>query len=169
LSGYSENEAPKLIFSNAQVIVSEAAWQRAINPHPRDRASFVPALNELLERSGRLHRVQGTRSELLGDAFRFHFSDGHTPGMLLTEIATDDGPVVFAADLIPGTAWVHVPISMGYDRFPEILIDEKRRLLADLFARQGKLFFTHDPSIAMAGVNMNEKGKYGAVEAVGNV
>ncbi|MBU2863984.1 MBL fold metallo-hydrolase [Reinekea forsetii] len=166
LTPYKEGEEPKLVFTNAQVIVSEAAWQRAITPHPRDRASFIPHLNSLLETSGKLHRVQGTRCELLGDAFRFHYSDGHTPGMLLTEIDSEIGAVVFAADLIPGTAWVHVPLSMGYDRYPEILIDEKRRLLADLNARDGKLFFTHDPSIAMGTVDVNEKGKYSVKDTV---
>ena len=169
LSPYNKDAPSKLVFGNAQVIVSEAAWQRAITPHPRDKASFIPELNKLLETSGRLHRVKGTRSELLGDLFRFHFSDGHTPGMLITEITSDEGPVVLAADLIPGTAWVHVPLSMGYDRFPEILIDEKRRLLADLNARNGKLFFTHDPTIAMGTVEVNEKGKYGVVGTVENL
>ena len=36
------------------------------------------------------------------------------------------------ADLIPGRPWVHLPITMGYDRYPELLIDEKTRLLEDL-------------------------------------
>ena len=45
------------------------------------------------------------------------------------------GPVVFAADLIPGRPWVHLPITMGYDRYPELLIDEKAALLTDLVAR----------------------------------
>lgn len=160
LTPYQEGQEPELAFPNARFIVSEAAWQRANNPHARDRASFIPFLPELLETSGRLERVQGTRSATLGDNYRFHYSDGHTPGMLLTEITTDNGALVFAADLIPGTAWVHVPITMGYDRYPEMLIDEKRRLLADLTAREGRLFFTHDPDIAAARVEQNEKGRY---------
>ncbi len=59
---------------------------------------------------------------------------------------------MFAADLIPGAPWVHVPITMGYDRYAELLIDEKRRLLDDLAARGGRLFFTHDPRVAMGNV-----------------
>ena len=38
---------------------------------------------------------------------------------------------------------------MGYDRYPELLIDEKSALLQDLIERDGRLFFTHDPHIAM--------------------
>ncbi|MDX1340936.1 MAG: MBL fold metallo-hydrolase, partial [Reinekea sp.] len=81
-------------------------------------------------------------------------------------IETDEGALVFAADLIPGTAWVHLPITMGYDRFPEMLIDEKRRLLADLHTRGGRLFFTHDPEIASAALQQDERGKYSAANAV---
>ncbi|MEJ2043935.1 MAG: MBL fold metallo-hydrolase [Reinekea sp.] len=162
LSEYSDEHPSQLIFNNATYIVSETAWQRAITPHPRDKASFIPGLAEQLKQSGRLSTVKGTRCAQLGDEYRFHYSDGHTPGMLLTEITTPDGPIVFAADLIPGTAWVHLPITMGYDRFPELLIDEKRRLLSDLRQREGRLFFTHDPEVASGLVIQSDAGRYEA-------
>src|SRR3546814_20603879 len=63
-------------------------------------------------------------------------------------IVAAQGGILFCADLIPGMAWVHVPVSMGYDRFPEQLIEEKRALLDDLRARGVRLFFTHDPDFA---------------------
>jgi len=47
---------------------------------------------------------------------------------------------------------VHVPVTMGYDRFPERLIDEKARFLADMQARGVRLYFTHDPDCALARV-----------------
>ena len=103
-------------------------------------------------------------SETLGDGYRFHTSNGHTPGLLLAEIAMPDGPVVFAADLIPGKAWVHLPITMGYDRYPEMLIDEKTALLGGLLAHHGRLFFTHDPVVAMGTVARDDRGKYGIVD-----
>jgi glyoxylase-like metal-dependent hydrolase (beta-lactamase superfamily II) len=106
------------------VLVGEEHWQRANNPHPRDRASFIPRLNQLLAESGRLDLVSGDSHELLGDAVRFHYSHGHTPGLMLSEIrAPSGGGVVFCADLMPGTAWVHLPVTMGYDRYPELLIE----------------------------------------------
>ena len=114
----------------------------------------------MLEATGRLHLVEGKTSDLLGDDYQFHVSNGHTPGMLITEVATQSGPVVFAADLIPGAPWMHLPITMGYDRFPENLIDEKRRLLNDLLDKEGKVFFTHDPEVALGIVAKNEKGKF---------
>lgn len=162
LTAWQTGAEPGLVFPRATFVVGAEAWARARNPHPRDRASFVPELNALLERlpAGRLEVIEGDRSAALGDAYRFHRSNGHTPGLLLTEVDMPAGPVVFAADLIPGRAWVHVPITMGYDRYPELLIDEKQRLLTDLLARNGRLFFTHDPAIAMGTVAREPGGKF---------
>jgi len=164
LAAWEEGAPPRLLFPHATFVVGRAAWERAVAPHARDRASFIPGLTDLLEASGRLHIVDGETSDVLGSGYRFHLSDGHTPGLLMTEVATDDGPLVFVGDLIPGAAWMHVPISMGYDRFPELLIDEKRRLLEDLLARGGSVFFTHDPEVACARVVRDEKGRFRAGE-----
>jgi glyoxylase-like metal-dependent hydrolase (beta-lactamase superfamily II) len=171
LAPWREGAAPALAFPRARVLVSEAAWARALAPHARDRASYIPELPPLLEASGRLEVIArgATGSATLGPAARFHYSDGHTPGLLLTELALPDGPALFAADLIPGKAWVHLPITMGYDRFPEHLIDEKAALLADLVARGGRLLFTHDPAIAMARVVRAEDGRYGTADEVAHV
>ena len=160
LTPYEANQTPDLLFPNATYVVGKEAWERALNPHYRDRASFLPHLNQLLEASGRLLTVEGRTTQLLGDDYTFHISHGHTPGLLLTEINMPDGPIVFAGDLIPGTPWVHLPITMGYDRYPELLIEEKEQLLSSLLSRNGRLFFTHDHEVAMATVAKNEKGKY---------
>ena len=168
LSTWKEGEEPRLLFPNARFVVGEAAWERARNPHFRDRASFVPVLNAQLAASGRLTVVGAgeERSGFLGDRYLFLTSDGHTPGLLLTEIATADGPLLFCGDLIPGRPWVHLPITMGYDRYPELLIEEKQRVLGDLYTRGGRLFFTHDAGCAVAGISRDERGRYGAVDAV---
>ncbi len=160
LTAWRADEPPALVFPRAHWVVGADAWARAIAPHVRDRASFIPELPALLEATGRLERVTGDTSAVLGAGYRFHHSEGHTPGLLLAEIAMPAGPVVFAADLIPGAPWVHVPITMGYDRYPERLVDEKAALLADLLARRGRLFFTHDPDVAMGTVTRDDKGRF---------
>jgi len=158
LASYEEGE--KLLFPNAKYYVSKEHWERAKNPHPRDRASFVPVLNSLLENSGRLVLVEKNGLTNLSPFVTFRFSNGHTPGLMLSEIHLDDGILVFVSDLIPGQAWVHVPISMGYDRFPELVIDEKRELLMDLIAKNGKMFFTHDTQCAVGKLCQDAKGKF---------
>lgn len=163
LAAWDGGEA-RLLFPRAAFVVGERAWERARAPHSRDRASFIPALHDLLQASGRLRVVTGPTDELLGPGYRFHLSDGHTPGLLLTELELESGPLLFAGDLIPGVPWVHLPITMGYDRFPELLIDEKAALLADLQRRGGRLFFTHDAHTAVAGIGRDERGRYRATE-----
>jgi len=160
LAAWKAGVPPRLLFPKATFVVGRRAWERATHPHPRDRASFIAELPGLLEASGRLAIVDGTTHPVLGEGYRFHESDGHTPGLLQTEVDTDDGPVVFVSDMIPGAPWMHLPITMGYDRFPELLIDEKRRLLEDLLARKGRVFFTHDPRLAIARVAKDDKGRF---------
>jgi glyoxylase-like metal-dependent hydrolase (beta-lactamase superfamily II) len=162
LSAWREGAEPQLLFPNAGFVVGSQAWQRARAPHARDRASFIPVLQELLERSGRLEIVPADQdeSQSLGAGYRFRRSHGHTPGLLLAEIDMPDGPILFAGDLIPGMPWVHLPITMGYDRYPELLIDEKKQILGDLLARSGRLFFTHDPKIALARIGQDERGRF---------
>ncbi len=164
LTAWAAGSARELLFPNATFVVSEAAWQRALQPHARDAASFIPELQVLLEASGRLERVApGGFSQTLGPAYPLHFSDGHTPGLMLAEIPGQLGPLVYAGDLVPGRAWVHRSITMGYDRYPELLIDEKEALIDDLARRNGRLFFTHDPECAMARVTVDERGRFGSV------
>lgn len=160
LDHWREGQPPRLLFPNARYVVGREAWARALNPHPRDRASFIPELPGLLEASGRLHVVEGEVCTFLGPQVRFTYSQGHTPGLMLSEIGGEGG-VAFCADLIPGRPWVHVPITMGYDRFAELLVDEKKEFLQDKLARGVHLFFTHDPDCAMASLVRDVQGRYG--------
>ena len=168
LATWQDGQPPRLLFPNAIFVVSAACWERARHPHARDRASFIPELPALLEASGRLQIVDGVHCPALGESVRFHYSQGHTPGLLLSEIVgplTVDGQphggVVFCADLVPGRPWVHVPITMGYDRNAELLIDEKQAFLQDMLAREVHLFFTHDPGCALAQLTCDAKGRFG--------
>ena len=160
LAPWAEGRPARLLFPNAVFVTGADGWQRANAPHPRDRASFIPELNALLKDSGRLELVSGDYTPALGKAVRFHYSDGHTPGLLLAEIQGDSEHVVFCADLIPGRAWVHLPITMGYDRNAELIIDEKKVFLADMLQRGVTLFFTHDTEIAAASLQRDDKGRY---------
>lgn len=143
---------PQLLFPNAKIIVSKSAWQRACNPHSRDKASFIPELHHLLESTGRLIQVQKGDRHHLKEIVTFHYSDGHTPGLLMSEINVKQEKYLFVSDLIPASQWIHTSIAMGYDRFPELLIDEKRELLSYVYKKKIKLFFTHDPNVVSCSI-----------------
>ena len=151
-----------LVFPNARFWVGAEAWERAEHPHFRDRASFIPTLNEKLKNSGRLLIIRSENdipAEYKG-AIEFVFTDGHTPGQMHTLIKGGTQPAFFCGDLIPGTAWMHLPITMGYDRFPEKVIDEKSKLYGRIEKENWLLFFTHDPIVAAASLHRTPEGKF---------
>jgi glyoxylase-like metal-dependent hydrolase (beta-lactamase superfamily II) len=156
-----------LVFPNATYLVGEEAWNRALHPHSRDRASFIPGLTDKLKATGRLLLIpRDPLPKALQGRLEFLTSEGHTPGQLHTLFKGDQAQVFFCGDLIPGRPWVHLPITMGYDRFPEKLIDEKAEILLRAVNEDWVLFFTHDPSVAAAHVRKSESGKFEPVQVL---
>ena len=70
LEAFEEGHTPQLLFPKARFLVHQRAWERCRQPHFRDRASFIPGLDDMLEATGRLvivdlahHEVDVLRSE----------------------------------------------------------------------------------------------------------
>ncbi|HET9933667.1 MAG TPA: MBL fold metallo-hydrolase, partial [Polyangiaceae bacterium] len=168
LAPYRAGEPPRLAFPKARIVTSRVAFERAEHPHARDRASFIPELPALLKSSGRLELVERGEelTQLLGSRFEASITQGHTVGMLHTWVAGAHGSAFFCADLVPGSAWVHLPVTMGYDRFPELLIDEKAALFELIRGRGAHCLFTHDSSFAAARLERDGKGRYTVTGAV---
>ena len=59
LPPWREGAPARLPFPNARFVVSAGHGRRANDPHPRDRASFIPEWMPLLEKSGGLEWVEG--------------------------------------------------------------------------------------------------------------
>lgn len=166
LSAWKADAPPELLFPRAQYYASKTNFERAKAPHPRDRASFVPELNMLLEQSGRLRLVEEASAAVaaaeIGDWLRFHFSEGHTPGLMMAEIRVGARSGIYASDLIPGVPWVQAALTMGYDRFAERVIDEKRLVLEECHRSERVLFFTHDEQWPCGRIVRDESGRMSA-------
>lgn len=160
LKPWKDDKPAELAFPKARILVSRDQWQRALHPHPRDKASYLPYLQTALLESGQLEWVEAETHPVLGESVRFIFSHGHTPGMMLSVI---QDKMVFCADLIPGCAWAHLPITMGYDRCAETVIDEKTAFLEQTLSQELTLFFTHDFDVPAARLQRDEKQRYQAV------
>ncbi|UCP00827.1 MBL fold metallo-hydrolase [Metapseudomonas lalkuanensis] len=159
-----DGNAPRLLFPTARYLTGRRHWLRAQHPHPRDRGLFVPQIIRQLESSGRLKLLDEKGCDLLGAGWRFHLSDGYTPGQLLPEIDMPGGPVVFAGDLVPAVHWLRLDLTTALDRNPECLIDEKERLLDHLVANGGRLFLPRDPDFAMIKVLRDRQSRYQAFD-----
>lgn len=151
---------PRLLFPKARYYLSKRHWDYAQNPHPREKASFISVLQKLLADCDRLTLIDQTTHPDLDFGVTFRFSDGHTIGLMLSQLELDSGPMIFVTDLVPGVSWVHLPITMGYDRFPELKVDEKQAFYHAVLDKNAKLFFTHDPKIACAELFRDEKGRF---------
>lgn len=156
LSAYGDGPQ-RLLFPRATFYVGREHYERAQNPGLREKASFIPQIQEALAKSGRLVVVEQGTQPLSSLRVTFRFSHGHTSGLMLAQIHWEERPLVFVSDLIPGVPWMRLPITMGYDRFPELLVEEKRQLLSELAEQNGTLFFTHDPTVAFMKVVPDEK------------
>ena len=55
---------------------------------------------------------------------------------------------------------------MGYDRFPEQTVDEKKIILERAVSERWLLFYTHDSAAVASRVRLNSRGKYEACEPV---
>lgn len=156
-----------LVFPKAQYIVGAEAFARAKQPHFRDRASFIPHLTDKLEATKRLHIVEGGEvSPIFPHHIQFIFSHGHTPGHMHSLITGNSGKLFFAGDLIPGIAWIHLPITMGYDRYAEKVIDEKQQIYQQAVPGNWNFFYTHDSVFACSKVKEVEKNKFSAYDKI---
>lgn len=160
LTSYQEGKEPDLLFPNAQFFLGKEHWERAQKPHLRERVSFIPTIQKHLQASERLTLLDTPGPLPLGIPGSFQFSYGHTIGLIQATIETKQGPVALVTDMVPGLAWMHLPITMGYDRFPELLVSEKANLFQDMLKRNGTLFLTHDPSVAFAQISKDDGGKF---------
>ena len=156
----NDGDCPRLLFPAARYLVGRQHWIRANQPHPRDRTLFVAQIISQLQSSGRLRLLDEHADDLLGDGWRFHLSDGYTPGQLLPEIRMPGGPLIFAGDLVPAMQWLTLDLTTAFDRNPECLIDEKERLLDHLVAIGGRLFLPRDPSVALIKVSRDRQSRY---------
>lgn len=167
LPSYNEiqNGNHSLLFPNAKYVVSKDAFARSENPHPRDRASYIDGLADKLVKSERLILVDGkTIPGVLEDQIELIYTNGHTPGQLHVLFKGESEKIFFCGDTIPGTPWLHAPITMGYDRFAELVIDEKKSILARAVNEKWLMFYTHDSQYAASYCLLGEKGKYHAGE-----
>lgn len=157
-----------LCFPNAKYLVGREQFERAGKPHPRDKASFIKGLTNCLEDSGRLILVDKETVNGLEDVVSFYYTEGHTPGQLHSLFHGGKEKVFFAGDLAPGTTWVNLPITMGFDRAPEKLVDEKKKIFEKAVNEKWLVFYTHDPVVAASRISAEDK-TYKVIDVIENL
>jgi glyoxylase-like metal-dependent hydrolase (beta-lactamase superfamily II) len=143
-------------FPKATYWVADAHWQEALQPNPREKASFLKENIMPIQESGQL--------QLLQPGQQFHpeidllFSNGHTQSMMHPIIPYKGSKLIYLADVIPTQAHIPIPYVMGYDVRPLATMMEKNDILNMAVENNWVLYFEHDPLLQACTVKATEKG-----------
>lgn len=148
------------VFKNASYWSTEKHWQWAVEPNPREKASFLKENILPLQESGQLKFVerQGDYTQNLFPGFDVFFVDGHTESMMIPHIHYQGKTIVYMADLLPSVGHIPLPYVMGYDTRPLLTLSEKEKFLNKAADSEYILFMEHDAANECATLHHTEKG-----------
>jgi glyoxylase-like metal-dependent hydrolase (beta-lactamase superfamily II) len=143
-------------FKNAKYWCHPKHWEWAVNPNPREKASFLKENILPIQESGQLNWL--TEDTQLIPSMNFVVVNGHTESMVLPLIQYNNQTILFMADLIPSVGHLPIPYVMGYDVRPMDTLKEKTELLNKAVNTNWLLFFEHDPLIELISLEQTERG-----------
>ena len=143
-------------FKNAKYYSNKIHWEWAVNPNPREKASFLKENILPIQESGQLNFIDSNTELIPG--LSFLEVNGHTEAMMLPLIKYKNTTVAFMADLIPSVGHLPIPYVMGYDTRPLETLKEKDAILKQALENNWTLFFEHDPITECINVERTEKG-----------
>lgn len=145
-------------FKNATYWSNQRHWDWAIQPNPREKASFLTENILPLQESGQLAFVEEGGSLPFTDAIRMRFVHGHTEAMMLPQIAYKGNTLLYMADLLPSTGHIPIPYVMGYDIRPLDTMEERSLYWNEAVDGEYTLFLEHDPVNECCTLQVTEKG-----------
>ena len=114
-------------FPNAQYYVSSKNWEAALNPNPKDRASYLKE-NFICLKDYNVLNILPDNTEILPGVNTYVVS-GHTSGQQLVIVSGDSKKLVFCSDLIPLKSHLKLPWIMGFDLNASLTLEEKKIFL----------------------------------------
>lgn len=150
------NGKSELTFKNATYWSSEQHWNWAINPNPREKASFLKENILPIQSSGNLKFIEN--NEFNHPSINFEKVNGHTESMILVHIETPQFNLSYSADLIPSIHHIRMPFVMAYDVRPLETLKEKASFLKTAIEKKSILMFEHDPINECCTLKETENG-----------
>jgi len=157
----SRNTKGELIptFPKAQYWTNEEHYNWAFNPNAREAASYLKENFVPLKTHGVLNYIECKDGDEWIPNIRIRYVNGHTRSMMLLDMNVNGQRVLYAADLIPSFAHVSLPWVMAYDVEPLKTLEEKERILNEVYDDRGLLLFEHDAQNECAGLQRDAKGR----------
>ncbi|MEA3446873.1 MAG: MBL fold metallo-hydrolase [Bacteroidota bacterium] len=144
------------VFPNADIIVSKAQWESAMNPNLRENPAFLEENIVPMKTSGKLKLLDAPC--MLTDDIELRFFNGHTKGLISVFVNIGNKRVVFAGDVLPAMPYIRLPYISAYDIEPLTTLNEKQALLEEVYNNGDVLFFQHDINNEACTLSKTKKG-----------
>lgn len=151
-------EGDKLVpaFKNAHFWSNEQHWDWAVNPNPREKASFLKENILPIQESGQLKFLK--EGEAYDEHIDVRYAFGHTEAMMLPQISYKGKTILYMADLLPSVGHIPLPYVMSYDVRPLTTMEERQSYWQEIVDREYILFFEHDAVNECCTLQHTEKG-----------
>ena len=146
----------ELTFPNATYWVHESHWNHAVNPNPREKASFLKENMLPIQELGHLKFMPDNLQ--ITDNISGILAQGHTESMFCPKISIGNQMLVFMADMIPSIGHIKPNYVMGYDIRPLETMKERELFLKKAVSDEYILFFEHDLTTECGTISVGERG-----------
>lgn len=157
-----EGDGFSTVFPNAIYWSHQDHWQHAMDPNPREKASFLKENFVPIQEAGQLRFVGEDLT--ISEHVTVKVVNGHTSAMMIPVIQYAEQKIAFCADLIPSAGHVPVNYVMSYDIEPLNTMLERAQFLEWCMREDVVLFFEHDPVMECGRVGKNDRGAFRSSE-----
>lgn len=142
----------------AKYYVQKGEWDFAHEANARARASYRQDDYEPLAEHGVLQLIEGDYEIMPGVTAKV--SGGHTSHHQVVVFESGGKKGVYFADLMPTSAHISPPWTMGYDHYPLQCCDVKSAFLSEIVRDNWLVVFDHEVNVPWGYVQRDDKGKY---------
>jgi len=121
--------------------VQRGEFEHAKHPNERDRASYILENYESLP-TAKLALLEADRA--IAPGVELIRVPGHTANMQCVKLTGGGKTAFFLADLVPTTAHLPLPWTMGFDLYPVTTLENKRKWIPELLKEGWIALFCHD-------------------------
>jgi glyoxylase-like metal-dependent hydrolase (beta-lactamase superfamily II) len=155
VAGRQIGEAAEVTFPNATYVVQRGELEFARNTNERTGASYLGHNFDPVDAAGKWRLVEGEVELVPG--ISLVPTPGHVPYHQSVLISDAGETACFLGDLVPTSAHVPLPWTMGYDVEPLVTLESKRELLGRAESDGWTVIFEHDPEVALGRVVRDQK------------
>lgn len=142
------NGKPVPTFPRARYWVQRGEYQHALQPTERDRASYLYENLQPMADSNQWLFPEADTEVVPGiELIRI---PGHTRDMQGVRLRSGGRTAFFFADMVPTTAHLQYPWIMGYDLYPMMTLEQKKKWIPEALKDEWLCLFAHDPNVPAA-------------------